>query len=275
MNLITAIFNIITAPVAVIIKALVVTVVLSFTPLSTPSNLLIGCLALSDVLVTFTQQACSIHRRRTPPRKSVGIQSEKKHNGHGVCPLSTAGEVPWAKYGFLCNFCRPDKSVRHSEQERTMADPRAPRLPSKVSEHGKPAAWRPTRPDQTRRRPVGVLPQLQWSKAGFRPGTDSFQHLLQHDDKAGKWRPSGWGWRVCQVPPGRQPIQYTALSSSHQDSWEAYPGPSLRRWCCPDCPHRRYLRWSCMANSPPAIVTEGHLRNATKSASRSLSMCVT
>ena len=51
MNLITAIFNIITAPVAVIIKALVVTAVLSFSPLSTPSNLLIGCLALSDVLV--------------------------------------------------------------------------------------------------------------------------------------------------------------------------------------------------------------------------------
>ena len=67
-----------------------------------------------------------------------------------------------------------------------MADPRAPRLPSKVSEHGKPAARRPTRPDQTRGRPVRVLPQLQWSKAGFRPGTDSFQHLLQHDAKAGK-----------------------------------------------------------------------------------------
>ena len=108
-----------------------------------------------------------------------------------------------------------------------MADPRAPRLPSKVSEHGDPAAWRPTWPDQTRRRPVGVLPQLQWRKAAFRPGTDSFQHRLQNDDKAGKWRPWGWGWRVCQVPPGRQPIQYTALSSSHQDSWEAYQGPSL------------------------------------------------
>ena len=51
MNLITAIFNIITAPVAVIIKALVVTAVFSFSPLSTPSNQLIGCLALSDVLV--------------------------------------------------------------------------------------------------------------------------------------------------------------------------------------------------------------------------------
>ena len=51
MNLITATVNIITAPVAVIIKAVVVTAVFSFSPLSTPSNLLIGCLALSDVLV--------------------------------------------------------------------------------------------------------------------------------------------------------------------------------------------------------------------------------
>ena len=56
MNLITAIVNIITAPVTVIIKALVVTAVFSFFPLSTPSNLLIGCLALSDVLVALTYQ---------------------------------------------------------------------------------------------------------------------------------------------------------------------------------------------------------------------------
>ena len=33
------------------------------------------------------------------------------------------------------------------------------------------------------------------------------------------------------------------------------------------------LRWSCMANSPLAIVTEGHLRKATKTASRRFSMC--
>ena len=38
---------------------------------------------------------------------------------------------------------------------------------------------------QIRLEGVGVLPQLQWSKAGFRPGTDSFQHLLQHDAKTG------------------------------------------------------------------------------------------
>ena len=56
MNVITAIVNIITAPVTVIIKALVVTAVLSFFPLSTPSNLLIGRLALSDVLVALTYQ---------------------------------------------------------------------------------------------------------------------------------------------------------------------------------------------------------------------------
>lgn len=49
----------------------------------------------------------------------------------------------------------------------------------------------------------------------------------------------------------------------------------IRDLLCPGCPRRRCLRWSCMANSPLAIVTEGHLRNATKFASRSLSMCVT
>ena len=49
----------------------------------------------------------------------------------------------------------------------------------------------------------------------------------------------------------------------------------IRDLLCPGCPHRRCLRWSCMANSPQAIVTEGYLRNATKTASRSLSMCVT
>ena len=47
-----------------------------------------------------------------------------------------------------------------------LADPRAPRLPLKVSEHSDPAAWRSTRPDQTLRRPVGALTHLQWRKAG-------------------------------------------------------------------------------------------------------------
>ena len=36
-----------------------------------------------------------------------------------------------------------------------------------------------------------------------------------------------------------------------------------------------YLRWSCMANSPLANVTEGNLRNVSKTASRGLSVCVT
>ena len=68
-----------------------------------------------------------------------------------------------------------------------MADPRAPRLPSNVLNMViKVHRSRPTWPDQTQRRPVGFLPHLQWRKAGLRPGTDSFQHLLQHDAKASK-----------------------------------------------------------------------------------------
>ena len=56
MNLITAIINIVTAPLAVIVNVLVVTAIFSTSRLRTPSNLLIACLALSDVLVGLTVQ---------------------------------------------------------------------------------------------------------------------------------------------------------------------------------------------------------------------------
>ncbi|XP_078352954.1 alpha-1A adrenergic receptor-like [Oculina patagonica] len=55
-NLITAIINIVTAPLAVMVNILVVTAVFSSSRLRTPSNLLIACLALSDVLVGLTAQ---------------------------------------------------------------------------------------------------------------------------------------------------------------------------------------------------------------------------
>ena len=56
MNLITATVNIITAPVAVVVNALVAIAVFGYSPLRASSNLLIGCLALSDVLVALTCQ---------------------------------------------------------------------------------------------------------------------------------------------------------------------------------------------------------------------------
>ena len=56
MNLITATVNIITALVVVVVNALVAIAVFGYSPLRTPSNLLIGCLALSDVLVALTCQ---------------------------------------------------------------------------------------------------------------------------------------------------------------------------------------------------------------------------
>ena len=55
-NLITAIINIMTAPIAVTVNALVVTAIFSTSPLRTPSNLLIACLALSDAFVGLTAQ---------------------------------------------------------------------------------------------------------------------------------------------------------------------------------------------------------------------------
>lgn len=55
-NLITAIINIITAPVAVVANALIVIVILACPRLRTPSNLLLATLALSDALVGLTVQ---------------------------------------------------------------------------------------------------------------------------------------------------------------------------------------------------------------------------
>ena len=56
LNLITAIINIVTAPLTVIVNVLVVTAIFSCHRLRTPSNLLIACLALSDVVVGLTAQ---------------------------------------------------------------------------------------------------------------------------------------------------------------------------------------------------------------------------
>ena len=56
VNLITAIINIATAPVAVTANTLVAMVIFSCSRLRTPSNLLISCLAVSDVLVGSTVQ---------------------------------------------------------------------------------------------------------------------------------------------------------------------------------------------------------------------------
>ena len=56
MNLITAIINIVTAPLAVVVNVLVVTAIFSSSRLRTPSNLFIACLALSDVFVALAAQ---------------------------------------------------------------------------------------------------------------------------------------------------------------------------------------------------------------------------
>ena len=56
MNLVTAIINIIASPLAVISNSLIVIAILTSARLRTPSNSLIGCLALSDVLVGLTVQ---------------------------------------------------------------------------------------------------------------------------------------------------------------------------------------------------------------------------
>lgn len=56
MNLVTAIINIIASPLAVISNSLIVIAILTSSRLRTPSNFLIGCLALSDVLVGLTVQ---------------------------------------------------------------------------------------------------------------------------------------------------------------------------------------------------------------------------
>ena len=56
MNLVTAIINIIASPLAVISNSLIIIAILTSSRLRTPSKFLIGCLALSDVLVGHTVQ---------------------------------------------------------------------------------------------------------------------------------------------------------------------------------------------------------------------------
>ena len=56
MNLATAIINIIASPFAVISNSLIVITIFTSCRLRTPSNLFIGCLALSDILVGLTVQ---------------------------------------------------------------------------------------------------------------------------------------------------------------------------------------------------------------------------
>ena len=72
MNLVTAIINIVTAPFAVIVNALVVTAIFSCNRVRTPLNLLLACLALSDVFVGLTTQPGYIaYRLMENQRRSV------------------------------------------------------------------------------------------------------------------------------------------------------------------------------------------------------------
>ena len=72
MNLVTAIINIVTAPFAVTVNVLVVTAIFSCNRLRTPLNLLIACLALSDVFVGLTAQPGYItYRLMENERRSV------------------------------------------------------------------------------------------------------------------------------------------------------------------------------------------------------------
>ena len=56
INLITAIITILTAPLPVITNGVVVIAIFGCSRLRTPSNLLIGCLAMSDILIGLTAQ---------------------------------------------------------------------------------------------------------------------------------------------------------------------------------------------------------------------------
>ena len=68
VNLITAIINIVSAPFAVVSNILIAVAIFNIARLRTPSNLLIGCLALSDILVGLLVQPCYITFRLTENR---------------------------------------------------------------------------------------------------------------------------------------------------------------------------------------------------------------
>ena len=71
-NLVTAIINIVTAPFAVIVNALVVIAIFNCNRLRTPVNLFIACLALSDVFVGLMAQPGYItYRLMENQRRSV------------------------------------------------------------------------------------------------------------------------------------------------------------------------------------------------------------
>ena len=137
------------------------------------------------------QQAHFNHCWRNPPWEPVRLQSQQRHDGHGVRPPPTSGEVLRTKQGALCHFCWPYKSIWHSEQDRTMAHSRMTLLSPQVPADGDSAAWEPTRPDQTQQWPVRALLLLQQHEAGLCPGTDSLQHL-QHDAQASNWGLRWW-----------------------------------------------------------------------------------
>ena len=72
VNLVTAIINIISSPFAVVSNLLIAVAILKNVRLRTPSNLLIGCLALSDILVGLAVQPSYItYRLMENQRRSV------------------------------------------------------------------------------------------------------------------------------------------------------------------------------------------------------------
>ena len=83
-----------------------------------------------------------------------------------------------------------------------------------------------------------------------------------------------WTWNICIQGPERCFLGFLITFSWDFHNIAVHSESTYGLFSVPH-PFNVRLRWSCMANSPLAIVTEGHLRNATRTAWRSLSMCVT
>ena len=119
------------------------------------------------------------YRWRPSTRNSVWVQNQQGHHRHGVRFQTAPREMQGLKQRTVCSVCGPDQSVWRSEQKETEDEHRAPWLPLKVPQHGYPTAQ--VRPSEVEPWLLWILPYRQRREKELCSGTDSVQHLFQHD----------------------------------------------------------------------------------------------
>ena len=143
------------------------------------------CPLQEKFLLAYSWTGWYLPSRKTTCQKLSAALEKQGHHSHGLRPQAASREVSAAKQGAVCNVCRPDQSVRHCEQGGTLADLGASRFPPKIPQHDHSAARRPERTSHVEQQPLWTLSYPQRRETRLCPGTNSVQHLLQHDAQAG------------------------------------------------------------------------------------------